>query len=113
MTTTQTAVASLVTRVRAGSAAHREVAIKGLIQMMMSGSQSPGFWSAEIIAPIKPDDPEWTLVQRYGTAEQTRLWESSKKRQQLVEQIDASGGQAAAQVSTELVENGSPGSVAS
>jgi len=84
-----------------------------LVEMMMTGTAYPGFWSCEIIPPAQNGNDEvWTLIQRYRTAEQLQKWKESDDRLKLLTAPPYSVTQPVVIVSDEVLTHGEPGVVA-
>jgi uncharacterized protein len=54
--------------------------------MITAPAGVPGFISAEVSAPTEPDNPEWSVIQHFRTAEQMNTWRNSRENRTLFEQ---------------------------
>lgn len=69
-----------------------------LVELMMRGAKSPGFWSAELISPLDDSRGKWRLVQRFNTEHEAKSWQSSATREELVNSLPALAPDAIARV---------------
>ncbi len=61
-----------------------------LVELMMKGAKFPGFWSAELISPKDDKLGRWRLVQRFSTEPETRNWQNSIERIELLDVLKQS-----------------------
>jgi len=85
-TSTDSAVANLVTKISLGIKSD-STPVGWLVKSMMSGSNFPGFISAEILPPDQPDTGEWTLIQRFLARSQADTWQQSEQHLRLMEEV--------------------------
>lgn len=104
-------VVGLTTKLRIAGAIDLASVTDGLARVMMSGARCQGFWSAEIIPPAVSRG-EWTLVERFKSADEASAWMSSAVRKSLLEEL-RSVAPTRILVSDEIAEDpGTPGTVA-
>lgn len=48
----------------------------------------PGFVSLEILSPVRPEQPEWLLVQRFHAPKDVVAWHQSEPRKKLMEELN-------------------------
>lgn len=84
MTETTGDITSLVTNFKVASDIGLDQFRSRLAQLMLAGAEFPGFWSGEIIAPQLPDHEQWSIIQRFNTAQQATSWKQSTVRQEII-----------------------------
>jgi uncharacterized protein len=76
-----------ITRLNAPNSAHFHEYIDWLARLMMIGVESSGVLSAEIVPPAASGENEWTLVQRFHSADHIENWRKSESRSKLLDEI--------------------------
>lgn len=104
-------VAGLATKLRIAGNIDLAPVTDGLVQVMMAGARCPGFWSAEIIPP-SVNRGEWTLLERFSSAEQAAGWMQSEQRKHLLESLRGTASGRILSSEEILEENGSTGMAA-
>lgn len=58
-------------------------------QMTERAAKFPGYLGATMFRPSSPEDPEYRIVFKFRDRESLTVWEESKERAELLEQIEA------------------------
>lgn len=94
-------VSSVVTKVNFPSGADLPQFTNRLVELLMSGARSKGFWSGEIISP-SGSESEWQLIQRFDGNEYASGWLASPSRAEAVAKLQATANGTPIQVQDQL-----------
>ncbi|MBY0357888.1 MAG: hypothetical protein K2W82_07790 [Candidatus Obscuribacterales bacterium] len=102
-----TDVMALITRIEGSVSVERSQASTFLVRLLLAGAEFPGFWSGEIIPPLRLELAEWTLIQRFANVEAIEVWRQSEERKKILGELSSD-----LRIWDDLTSTPSPGTVA-
>jgi antibiotic biosynthesis monooxygenase (ABM) superfamily enzyme len=110
--TDETTVVALLTKLKPQPEGDTSAFKEWLVELMMTSTTFPGFWSSEIVPPMNIADDLWTLIQRFNTVEEANAWKHSESLQELMTRNKDSQALKAVVVDDEISTDGTSGMVA-